>query len=239
MAQTKKVSSTPTKTNYIGKKFNKLTITSLYKENGKTYCDCTCECGNNKKHMRFDSVKSGRSKSCGCNNIEQVTKLGKLSKKYNKYDLSGEYGVGYTSKGEEFYFDLEDYEKIKNYCWRINNYGYLVSGSFILHRIVMNLNDSNFVIDHINHNKFDCRKKNLRICTVSQNGMNMLKPSDNKSGCKGVLFHKTINKWKAFIGINNKSIHLGYFDDFNEAVKARKDAEVKYYGEYNCKTEVS
>ena len=37
-------------------------------------------------------------------------------KKYNTYDLSGEYGIGYTSKGEEFYFDLDDYDKIKDYC---------------------------------------------------------------------------------------------------------------------------
>ena len=48
-----------------------------------------------------------------------------MHKKYNTYDLTGEYGIGYTSKDEEFYFDLEDYDKIKDYCWRITMQGYV------------------------------------------------------------------------------------------------------------------
>ena len=45
----------------------------------------------------------------------------KCNKKYNKYDLSGEYGIGWTSNtNQEFYFDLEDYDKIKDYCWIYN-----------------------------------------------------------------------------------------------------------------------
>ena len=51
----------------------------------------------------------------------------KKFKKYNTYDLSGEYGIGYTSKGEEFWFDLNDYNKIKDYCWYYNSNGYLCS----------------------------------------------------------------------------------------------------------------
>ena len=45
---------------------------------------------------------------------------GRFIPQQNVYDLSGEYGIGYTLKGEEFYFDLEDYDKIKDYCWHIN-----------------------------------------------------------------------------------------------------------------------
>lgn len=43
-------------------------------------------------------------------------KGGKKNKRYNRYDLTGEYGIGYTNQGVEFYFDLEDYDKIKEYC---------------------------------------------------------------------------------------------------------------------------
>ena len=239
MALNNDVDIAPRYIKYIGAKYNKLTINKVYREQNKTYCDCRCECGNTKNHMRFDSVKSGRIKSCGCNNIEQITNLGKSSKKYNTYDLTGKHGIGYTNKGEEFYFDLEDYDKIKDYCWHVNNYGYLVSGSNILHRVVMDAKDNDLVIDHIDHNKLDCRKQNLRECSISQNAMNMIKPSRNTSGCKGVSYHKYSNTWRAFITKNKKQIYLGYYKLFEDAVKARKDAEVKYFGKYNYETEVS
>ena len=48
------------------------------------------------------------------------------SRKYNTYDLSGDYGIGYTEEGNEFSFDLEDYDKIKNYYWNIDNKGYIL-----------------------------------------------------------------------------------------------------------------
>lgn len=78
-------------------------------------------------------------------------------KKYNTYDLTGEYGIGYTLKGELFYFDLEDYDKIKDICWYMNSKGYLVgynldnSKTIKMHRYIMGLteNDSQ-VVDHIN-----------------------------------------------------------------------------------------
>ena len=50
---------------------------------------------------------------------------GKFLKQYNNYDLSGEYGIGYLFNGEEFYFGLEDYDKIKNYCWYKDSGGYI------------------------------------------------------------------------------------------------------------------
>ena len=77
------------------------------------------------------------------------------------------------------------------------------------------------------------RKQNLRECSISQNAMNMIKPSRNTSGCKGVSYHKYSNTWRAFITKNKKQIYLGYYKLFEDAVKARKDAEVKYFGKYN------
>ena len=71
-------------------------------------------------------MKHGHTKSCGCLNNEKRSLLGKNSKKYNKYNLNGEYGIGWTSNtNEEFYFDLEDYDKIKDYCWFLDNRGYI------------------------------------------------------------------------------------------------------------------
>lgn len=82
--------------------------------------------------------------------------------KYNKYNLTGEYGIGYTEKGEEFYFDSEDYDLIKDYYWAINNGGYLTSTknnkTLYFTKLVKN---SKKTMRYLNRNKLDNRKKNL------------------------------------------------------------------------------
>lgn len=200
-----------------------------------------CDCGSTDKFITQGSaLQSGRTTSCGC-------QLKKKLKKYNQYDLSGEYGIGYTLKGEEFWFDLEDYNKIKDYCWSYQN-GYVVAHDIndstkmcFLHHIIVG-KSGNDVVDHINHpktneNKYDNRKQNLRAVTQSQNCMNQHIRSNNTSGIKGVSWSKEKNKWQAKITVNYKQIHLGFFDEdkFEDAVKIRKAAEQKYFGEYNFK----
>lgn len=77
-------------------------------------CECSCP-EHNRIIVSGTSIKNGHTKSCGCLRIEKFIDR---TKQYNKYDLSGEYGIGWTSNtNEEFYFDLEDYDKIKDYCW--------------------------------------------------------------------------------------------------------------------------
>jgi hypothetical protein len=166
--------------------------------------------------------------------------------KTNVYDLTGEYGIGYTSKGEEFWFDLEDYDKIKDYCWYLAGHGYfkartLKSDNFksdkiYLHRIIMDAKDGELV-DHIHHNKNECnydnRKSNLRIVGYSENGMNSVIPANNKSGCKGVFYDNTYNKWVARICINRKTIQIGSYESISDAIDARQDAEKKYFGKYS------
>lgn len=191
---------------------------------------CQCDCGNILKTRSF-SLTNGTTKSCGC--LAKELRVARM-KKYNTYDLSGEYGIGYTSKGEEFYFDLEDYDKIKDYCWNKHK-EYIttrnVSGYILFHRLVMGISDENIAVDHINHNKSDNRKNNLRFVTDSQNSMNRCISSHNTSGITGV--NKCNGKWTARIGVNTKRIFLGNYDNFFEAVKARKEAEEKYYKEYS------
>lgn len=202
---------------------------------------CKCDCGNEVLALGTN-LRRGKVKSCGCLSKELVSKR---SKKYNKYDLSNEYGKGYTSNtNKPFYFDLEDYHKIKDYCWYEDNSGYILTNLhgnsalyrnvISLHRLVMGCKhgDGSY-IDHINHNKFDCRKNNLRIVTNQQNSMNASKKSNNTSGITGVRFYKKRNKWNAQIMFNYKAINLGYFDTFDEAVNVRKQAEEKYFGEFS------
>ena len=132
--------------------------------------------------------------------------------------------------------DKEDIEKVNNHKWHLhyrkkdnrldtctNNYGphnrknrYMILARYLLDYT------GNLTIDHINHNTLDNRKSNLRICPIYINNLNK---RNNKSGCVGVCFDKSRNKWRVMI----KGINLGRFDTFEEAVKVRKDAESKYY----------
>ncbi len=157
-----------------------------------------------------------------------------LRRKHNTYDLSGEYGISYTTKGKEFYFDLEDYDLIKDYCWYINNDGYVCTNSnniaIRMHNVIMNFKSD---IDHIHHKKYGNRKSESRIVTRSQNQMNCKLSSNNTSGVTGVSFDKAVNKWLAYITVNKKQIKLGRYKYFNDAVKARKEAKEKYFGEYS------
>ena len=164
-------------------------------------------------------------------------KNGLKNRKLNKYDLSGDYGIGYTAKGEPFYFDKEDYDKIKNYTWSINPDKYVSScpfGKTIKMHILIMSPPKGKVIDHINHITFDNRKSNLRICEHYQNIIHSRTYKNNTSGRKGVYWDKSKNKWAVYITANKKTQFLGRYDDFDEAVKVREDAEEKYHKEFKC-----
>ena len=197
--------------------------------------ECNC-----KDHTQFittgQSLRSGHTKSCGCLNTQTLEQMWENNKKYNKYDLSGEYGIGWTSNtNKEFYFDLEDYDKIKDYCWyegqlsrtyhtietRIDNK--IVK----MHQIIYVKN-----ADHKNRNALDNRKENLRNCTTQENSWNSSVRSDNTSGYIGVSWDKENNKWSARIDIDNKHKRLGRFINKDDAIRARLQAEAKYFGEF-------
>jgi hypothetical protein len=135
--------------------------------------------------------------------------------------------------------DKEDVEKLSKAQWGIqtgcsgNKKGVYVRSATlgIIHRCVMGY-PKELVVDHINHDTFDNRKQNLRICTNQQNCMNSSLHSINTSGCSGVSFIKNGNKWWARIGLNGERITLGYFTDKQDAIQARKNAEEEYYGEF-------
>lgn len=198
---------------------------------------CKCDCGNTTVILGKHLTKKDGTKSCGCFARENMSKI---KKKYNTYDLTGEFGIGYTSKGEEFYFDLEDYDLIKDYCWHKNNKGYIASTNsetrktVLFHRIVMDCPDG-LMPDHIHgrETRYDNRKSNLRIATKQQNGMNSALYENNTSGVSGVKWHRRDNVWESCITVNYKRIYLGRYNKFEDAVKARKEAEEKYFGEFS------
>lgn len=219
----------------IGQKFGRLTVIkkSENKTKGTVLWLCKCDCNGNEKEYRGSNLKNGATKSCGCYQKQVVSRNGK---KYNKYDLYKEYGIGYTSKEEEFYFDLEKLKLIDNYCWcKDSKNGYIVTRvnnkHIFLHRLIMDAQE-NEIIDHINHIRHDNRKDNLRKVTTQQNNCNTKNYKNNNSGYKGVHWYKPTQKWVANIGFKGKLIYLGYFENIEDAIRVRKEAEIKYFGEY-------
>lgn len=83
-------------------------------------------------------------------------------------------------------------------------------------------------IDHINHIRWDNRIENLRLVTHKSNGRNQSKSVCNNSGVNGVCMDPQNGKWRVYIHIDNKQINLGSFSDKNEAIRVRKDADIKY-----------
>lgn len=88
-------------------------------------------------------------------------------------------------------------------------------------------------LDHINRNKTDNRICNLRIVTTSENQKNTGLRKDNKSGSKGVCWHKGIQRWVANMRKNGKVIFLGSFKEKNEATRAYQKASLEMYPTIN------
>ena len=229
-----------------GKKFNKLTVIKRAEDRvlpcgqRKTMWECRCDCGNEKIiYVNSYDLRHNKIKSCGC------LKHKAYYIKTNKYDLTGEYGIGWTTNtNKEFYFDLEDYDLIKNYCW-YESHGYIKTatpvnsiekyGKYIfMHKLILGtILNYEYDIDHIEGNRNDNRKEKLRLCTRSQNQMNKGIRSDNTSKYIGVNYRKDRKKWRAYITVNNKQISLGNYDDIEDAIVARRNAEDKYFGRYS------
>ncbi|WP_255367831.1 AP2 domain-containing protein [Psychrobacillus sp. OK032] len=137
--------------------------------------------------------------------------------------------------------DAEDYERVSAIHWHIDDAGYARTNIWSdgkktsaprMHRFILQETDRKTHIDHINGDKLDNRKNNLRVCSNSANLMNRGKQSNNSSGYKGVVFDKSRSKWKAEIGFNKKRKFLGRFHTIEEAALAYNDAAVLYHGEF-------
>lgn len=102
---------------------------------------------------------------------------------------------------------------------------------YLIHRIIWLHSTGDWPaeeIDHIDGNGLNNRIDNLRDVSHRENARNVKKGSRNTSGAVGVGWMQSKGKYRATIGINRKNISLGHYTDFNDAVDARKKAEIKY-----------
>lgn len=132
--------------------------------------------------------------------------------------------------------DDEDYEFLNQYYWHadINNCVASSRGGrnrILIHRLIMNA-PSNLEVDHIDGNRLNNQKNNLRLATSSQNKCNRGARKDNKSGYKGVSWHSQNSKWTARIKAGNVYKYLCLFNDIQDAVKAYNKAAIEYHKEF-------
>lgn len=92
--------------------------------------------------------------------------------------------------------------------------------------------DPSLDVEHRDRDRANNAWLNLRPATRSQNNMNMGLRSDNQSGHKGVGQRKDTGRWYARVTVNRRVILLGHFDSFDDAVAARKAAEITHFGEF-------
>ena len=132
--------------------------------------------------------------------------------------------------------DIEDYEKCKNLRWSKTANDYVINRKLDirLHHFVLNFDKTKGIeIDHINRNRLDCRKNNLRICNRTLNNGNRIEQSNNTSGYKGVWYDKEKRKWVAEIHKNKKKFFLGRFNNIEDAHNKYKEESIKLFGEFS------
>lgn len=134
--------------------------------------------------------------------------------------------------------DDADYSELSEYRWNWHPMGYAMRGSgsdkHLAHRHIMQA-PKGVVVDHIDGNRLNCQRSNLRLCTNSQNLMSRTAlQSSNTSGYHGVrrIDRGGWVRWQASISVKRKVTNLGAFPTFEAALAARKKAEVELFGEF-------
>lgn len=195
-----------------------LKLEELYSRN-LTYLEIAEELGVTKNAVNAMVTKNNLSK-----------KIGTKQNKRNKYDISGEFGIGWTSNTSmEFYFDLEDYDKIKKYCW-YERRGYACTKKGEMHRIILGVKKTDIQVDHINRKRNDNRKENLREVSPLENAINHSTRKDNISGISGVFWNPINKRWRVYINYKKQKINIGSYILKEDAIKNRLISELKYFG---------
>lgn len=114
--------------------------------------------------------------------------------------------------------------------YRLSFYG----KHYLEHRVIYELLKGTFEgdLDHVDRNKLNNKIENLRLCTRPQNVVNSKARSDNKSGYKGVVWHRASNKWQAQTMVKGKRIHIGLFSDLEDAALAYDNAVKRLHGDF-------
>lgn len=134
------------------------------------------------------------------------------------------------TQGREVIIDDEDFERVGRNKWSYHHTGYVVRGKpqISIHRFIIGAKRGEFV-DHINGNKLDNRKSNLRFCNQAQNVHNT---ASKRGKLKGLEWRESRRAWAVRIMAYGKRHYVGYFKKTSEAIEARNIALSKLHGEF-------
>ena len=221
-----------------GTAFGRLTVIeeAPRTSSGKRSMLCQCECGE-RRVMVLARLRSGQSRSCGCNARGHGAKLSGL--KLGEVPLHGKKAAGRVALVDE-----EDYDLVMQYRWHIFEIARRgrLHGPYATARI--KCEDGSWrdawmhtlltgwpLTDHVDGNGLNNHRSNLRAATNAQNVRNG-RPRGGTSQFKGVTWYRARRKWHAAIMLNGKRHHLGYFTDEVEAARAYDAAAVRLHGEF-------
>ena len=222
-----------------------------YGRSTTVYWKCKCDCGN-EKYIASNRLRNGNTRSCGCLRKE-VASTAKIRQTlvYNEYDLSGSYGIGKCTNSDiEFYFDLEDYDLIKDYKWSYRH-GHIITtkkgNRVLLMRNLIMSPESDLTVRYINgrNSFYDLRKSNLEICDLKKFNQNRtidnelnenlsiqtyiydymdLLTNELDDKVVGVCRHTKTGYWFAQIMYKGK-LKCNQFKNRNDAIRQRKQWE--------------
>ena len=106
------------------------------------------------------------------------------------------------------------------------------SSGMTLHRLIMG-DPSGIQVDHINHDRLDCRRSNLRLCTIAENSRNKsgARP-ESRSGIRNLTWVASRRRWRVKVKAGGREHHIGYFRTQEEAEAAARDARQRLHGEF-------
>jgi hypothetical protein len=136
--------------------------------------------------------------------------------------------------GTVFLCDDEDHELLSKYKWSryCEKYPYAVSSkNDRMHRLVLGAQKGQ-IVDHINGDRTDNRRSNLRFASKEGNAQNAAKRSDNKSGHKGVSWDYKSKLWEVRVKVNGRQRFGGRFSDLNEAAERARSFRLLFHGEF-------
>ncbi|AZU61030.1 hypothetical protein CHR53_07060 [Neobacillus mesonae] len=173
----------------------------------------------------------------------------------NNYEVRGNVTAVFLSSQKygcmETLIDTDDLDKVKGFAntwfpaWDKGAKSFYVCGNYTkenhkrtvirLHRWLFDLSDSKVFVDHKDHNTLNNTRNNLSVVSNCENQQNRRIQINNKSGYAGVCWVERFNRWLVSIRVNGTRKHVGLFTNLEEAIKARQNAEIKYfqYGKQN------
>lgn len=202
--------------------------------------DCICSCWNVIAITGYN-LRSGRStrcKSCAAKaaNSVHAFSIKPVKTRVRKLNTIIEIGdIAWIRLNRGWcVIDRADIELVNHITWHLGSDRYVCGKdgkTLQMHRVIMNPGKGQ-IVDHINGDRTDNRRSNLRLCGMSENLWNSRFRDNNSSGYKGVSKHKRSGRWQAKITVRYKQHHLGLFDSAEEAAKAYDEASKRLHGEY-------